>query len=82
MARSEWREKVRVRAVGSDGRTYTVIETAIFDEVPLAAGRSVESEGESRLRTTEGTDVFYVSKGHYTLGTTDIELRSDDPNAP
>ena len=82
MARAEWREKARVQAIGSDGRTYTVVATVLINHAETMDGRLVSTEGRGELRTSEGDEVFYLGKGHYKLGTTDIELRSDDPNAP
>lgn len=82
MARSEWRETARVKAAGTDGRIYTVVATVRINHPRTMDSRTLDLEDRGELMTADGHPVHYVSKGHYILRGTDIELRSNDPNAP
>ena len=68
-------------AVDSSGKNYRVLELTEFHQHRTSAG-SGESTGFSSLKTDCGEPVNRVSKGHYKLAMSDIELTSDDANAP
>ncbi len=81
MANSERRDAARVTAQGTDGQSYTVVTQTSDTEAKFLGGGSSENEWRD-IRTSDGRALDYLGRGHYKIARTDIELRSDDPNAP
>lgn len=72
----------RFRARAKDGQVYRLVaETS----VTFYGGRGdpvVEDEGMTTIKTEDGRLVNHISKGRYNISETDIELRTNDPDAP
>ncbi|MGD0541616.1 MAG: hypothetical protein ABSB33_08875 [Tepidisphaeraceae bacterium] len=63
------------------GAEYTIHEFTKFIDVGTRDGAHHEP-GFKSLQTSRGQAVNYVSKGRYKLVFPEIELTSDDPDAP
>ena len=76
----------RFNAEGSDGKSYIINEFIIYDETSYQGGAHSSPEESRILKLENGTDVERVSRGKYKIHTVpilgDIELSSDDPEAP
>ena len=81
MANDEQRGAGPVTARGTDGRSYTVVAQTLEAETKFLGGAPSENEWRD-LRTSDGQSLDYLGRGHYRIARTDIELRSDHPNAP
>jgi len=69
-------------AHSADGRRYTVDVFTEFIECRSQRGCEVV-EGMKSLRTSDGQHVNRLDKGRYrTAGILEVDLVSDDPNAP
>jgi hypothetical protein len=68
-------------AKDAKGRQYRIHRFTDFIQFGNSKS-SGESPGFSDLRTHDGNPVNYVSKGHYRLVFPEIDLTSDDPDAP
>jgi hypothetical protein len=68
------------------GIEFTVevwVDTVSARKPTVSFGTHAEVEGLKSLRTSDGLDVNYVTKGKYQVLTTAgyVDLTSDDPNA-
>ena len=73
-------------AKDSNGKTYHINKFTEFTESQSSSGLTV-LPGFSSLKTENGIHVEYVGKGHYKIYgippiSQDVELTSDDPDAP
>jgi len=72
--------KHRYPAKGSDGKTYEVhvyFETASAQSIKEGA----PMEKISSVRTSDGTELHVVSKGHYEIPDSDVTLTATAPDA-
>jgi hypothetical protein len=81
-ANSVKRKTAEFTARGNDGQSYNLL--VFTDFIPAATFEDPHGEvqGLRELRTSRGESVNYVSKGHYTIVSSGVELTSDDPTAP
>lgn len=70
------------RAKAANGQQVTIEKLTTFIVQDHSEG-TVEIEGITDLRTTDGRTVNRVAKGHYqVLDPFPIDVKSDDPAAP
>jgi hypothetical protein len=68
-------------AISANGKEYIINEFTEFVDFGNSQGRG-SLPGYKSLETRSGEPVNLISKGHYKLVFSGIELTSDDPDAP
>ena len=83
MGKTYTRETGRFSFRSEDGTEYPIYEITEFEEVSVFGGQTDVVEGLKYLQTSDGQHVEQIDKGRYRIvGVPEIDLVSDDPNAP